>query len=258
MSESHHPLRLSLLQEDITVGCVRENLSRLERRVLSLRGSDVIILPETFATGFDPTRTVSQDEGPMIKDWMTGMAKRKDAAVTGSVAWSEGGKVYNRMLFVTPDGECRHYDKRHLFSMAHEDDLFTPGSKRVVVSFRGVRILLQVCYDLRFPCFMRSRGDYDLMILSAAWPASRKGAWETLLKARALENQCYVAAVNCCAGVWAGESMLLDAKAHVLGRMGRKEGTVSGEVDMEALEAFRRRFPVLRDRDTAFDEIIEY
>lgn len=259
MDENHQKLRLSLLQEEHGTGCdVLGRLKRLERRILSLKGSDVIILPETFATGFDPSRKISEEEGPMIKDWMERMAFRSQAAITGSVAWSEGGKVFNRMLFVTPEGTFRHYDKRHLFTMAHEDELFTCGKERVVVNFRGARILLQVCYDLRFPCFMRSKGDYDLMILSAAWPASRKNAWEILLKARALENQCYVAAVNFCGGIWAGCSMLLDAKARVLGRLGKKAGTISCEMDLEALEAFRNKFPVLKDRDMVFDKVIEY
>lgn len=259
MDENHRRLRLSLLQKDHEAGGdIPGRLEGLERRIRALRRSDLVILPETFATGFDPTRKVSKDEGPMIRDWMERMARLSGAALAGSVAWEEDGNVYNRMLFVTPEGELGHYDKRHLFTMAREDDLFTRGEKRQVVTYKGVRILLQVCYDLRFPCFMRSHGDYDLMILCAAWPASRRSAWEILLKARALENQCYVAAVNFCGGIWAGSSMLLDAKARLMGRLGGKAATMSREVDLEALESFRRKFPVLEDRDTVFDKIMKY
>ena len=160
---------------------------------------DLIVLPEMFTTGFcvDPSHTADViDDGSAAVAWMRRMAVRYDAAVAGSVAVADGERYFNRMYFVRPDGCVEYYDKRHLFAMGGEADHYTAGHRRVVVGWRGVRILLQVCYDLRFPVFARSRGDYDMIVYAANWPTPRIAVWDTLLRARAIENQCYVAGVN--------------------------------------------------------------
>ena len=193
------------------------------------------------------------DDGAETVAWMRRMAERYDAAVTGSVAVADGERYFNRMYFVRPDGGVEHYDKRHLFAMGGEADHYTAGRRRVVVEWRGVRILLQVCYDLRFPVFARSRGDYDMIVYAANWPTPRIAVWDTLLRARAIENQCYVAGVNR-AGQdpwcdYCGRTALIDPYGRVAASCGEGEHVVTGDIDMDRLAVFRRKFPVLDDRD---------
>lgn len=217
---------------------------------------DLIVLPEMFTTGFcfDPSHAEGViDDGAETVAWMRRMAERYDAAVTGSVAVADGERYFNRMYFVRPDGCVEYYDKRHLFAMGGEADHYTAGHRRVVVGWRGVRILLQVCYDLRFPVFARSRGDYDMIVYAANWPTPRIAVWDTLLRARAIENQCYVAGVNR-AGQdpwcdYCGRTALIDPYGRVAASCGEGEHVVAGDIDMDRLAAFRRKFPVLEDRD---------
>lgn len=217
---------------------------------------DLIVLPEMFTTGFcvDPSHAEGViDDGAAAVAWMRRMAERYDAAVTGSVAVTDGERYFNRMYFVRPDGCVEYYDKRHLFAMGGEADHYTAGRRRVVVEWRGVRILLQVCYDLRFPVFARSRGDYDMIVYAANWPTPRIAVWDTLLRARAIENQCYVAGVNR-AGQdpwcdYCGRTALIDPYGRVAASCGEGERVVTGDIDMDRLAAFRRKFPVLEDRD---------
>lgn len=217
---------------------------------------DLIVLPEMFTTGFcvDPSHTADViDDGAAAVAWMRRMAERYDAAVTGSVAVTDGERYFNRMYFVRPDGCVEYYDKRHLFAMGGEADHYTAGHRRVVVGWRGVRILLQVCYDLRFPVFARSRGDYDMIVYAANWPTPRIAVWDTLLRARAIENQCYVAGVNRAGrDPWCdycGRTALIDPYGRVAASCGEGERVVTGDIDMDRLTAFRRKFPVLEDRD---------
>lgn len=218
-------------------------------------GSDLYVLPEMFSTGF-----CTQPEGmaePADSDtlhWMCGYAEGHDCAVAGSVAVTEGGEYYNRFYFVFPDGTYRSYDKKHLFTYGGEHNRFTAGSERVVVEYRGVRILLQICYDLRFPVWSRNRGDYDLALYVASWPTPRVEAWLALLRARAIENQCYVAGVNRVgtdpACEYPGGTLLIDpyGKTVAACECGKAEA-VTAETDMDGLAAFRRKFPVLTDAD---------
>lgn len=217
---------------------------------------DLIVLPEMFTTGFcvDPSHAEGViDDGAETVAWMRRMAERYDAAVTGSVAVADGERYFNRMYFVRPDGSVDHYDKRHLFAMGGESDHYTEGRRRVVVEWRGVRILLQVCYDLRFPVFARSRGDYDMIVYAANWPTPRIAVWDTLLRARAIENQCYVAGVNRAGrDPWCdycGRTALIDPYGRVAASCGEGGHVVTGDIDMDRLAAFRRKFPVLEDRD---------
>src|SRR5690606_29606903 len=174
--------------------------------VASVRGmTDLVVLPETFTSGF--SNEAGDDAEPMdgpTVDWMREQAGLADAAVTGSVQVRVGDDVFNRMLFVTPDGAVAHYDKRHLFRYAREHERYSPGRDRLTVEWRGWRICPMVCYDLRFPVFARNRFDverpgaldYDLALFVANWPAARAHAWKTLLRARAIENLCFVAGLN--------------------------------------------------------------
>lgn len=248
-------MKITLLQQDISWGNPETNVRNAEQAMEACPGSDLYVLPEMFSTGF-----CTQPEGlaePADSDtlrWMRRYAAGHDCAVAGSVAVQEDGKYYNRFYFVSPDGEVRSYDKKHLFTYGGEHHHFTAGRERVVVEFRGVRILLQICYDLRFPVWARNRKDYDVALYVASWPTPRVEAWLALLRSRAIENQCYVAGVNrvgtdpSCE--YCGGTLMIDPYGRTVAAC--EQGWVDAvtvEVDMDGLADFRRKFPVLDDAD---------
>ena len=274
MYKTDGEMKIALYQQDIVWGVPAENMRRAEAAFAGLvdhpfdsayeaghadggRSVDLIVLPEMFTTGYcaDPSQSdTAIDDGMQAVTWMRHIAGRHGAAVAGSVAVADKGWYYNRLYFVRPDGGVEYYDKRHLFAMGGEADHYTAGRRRVVVEWRGVRILLQVCYDLRFPVFSRNRGDYDMIIYAANWPTPRIAVWDTLLRARAIENQCYVAGVNRAGRdpwcEYCGHTVLVDAYGRVVTSCTDGDVLVIGDVDMDALAAFRRKFPVLDDRDS--------
>ena len=218
------------------------------------QGADLYVLPEMFATGFMVNGAV--ENGQRILNWMQQQSRRLDAAVAGSIAIKDDeGNPRNRLFFVRPDGSFDYYDKHHLFTMAGENKQYVAGHQRVIVEWRGVRFLLQVCYDLRFPVFSRNRGDYDAIIYVANWPSSRSEVWHTLLRARALENQCFVVGANISGddtGICyhAGDSAIINAYGHTLAQcIPGKVESAAAELDMESLQHFRKKFPVLADAD---------
>lgn len=253
-------MNILLLQTDIAWQSPERNRLRAGELVTahfmtdaSMDAPRLIVLPEMFTTGFVTEPEGVAERGGETLEWMRSLARQADSAVGGSVAIEEEGGYYNRFYFVKPDGSFAHYDKRHLFSYAGEHKRYTPGSQRVVVEWGGFRILLQVCYDLRFPVFARNRGDYDMIIYVADWPASRINAWDILLKARAVENACYVVGVNRTGNdpsqVYCGSSAVIDYKGNVVADAGSGEAAVVTRVEMEPLAAFREKFPVLGDAD---------
>lgn len=248
-------MKITILQRDILWAQPEVNVRRTNEAISWLADTDLCILPEMFSTGFvTEPRGIAENDHSDTLAWMKTMAKACHCAMAGSIAVESGDHFYNRFYFVEPDGRVTTYDKRHLFTYGGEDKRFTPGEKRVVVNFRGVRILLEVCYDLRFPVWSRNRGDYDLIIYVASWPKSRVDAWSTLLKARAIENQCYVAGVNRVgndpACDYNGCSVILDPYGRTLAACKPDwEMEVSADIDMNALTAFRSKFPVLDDAD---------
>lgn len=249
-------MKISLLQTDIQWKDPAANRRRAEELIRIAPQADLIVLPEMFTTGFctDPAGTAEPADTQTLA-WMRAMASDKGAALAGSVATEEGGRYYNRFYFVKPDGDYTVYNKRHLFSFAGEDERYTAGRQRVIVEHGGFRILLQVCYDLRFPVFSRNRGDYDMILYVANWPAVRISAWNALLRARAIENQCYVAGVNRAgddpALHYNGFTALIDFLGEtVAAATPDREEAVCGEADLNALEAFRAKFPALRDSDS--------
>lgn len=229
------------------------NLERLEP-VVAAAEADVVVLPEMFATGFKlRPAVVAEPQDGLVVTTMRRWAATYKKAVVGSAVIVEEGTYRNRMFFVKPSGEIQWYDKRHLFRPGGEGRDYTPGDKRVVVEYMGFRFLLQICYDLRFPVWSRCRGDYDAIVCCAAWPAPRRAAWRTLVRARAIENQCYVAAVNRAGAdpgiVYAGDSALVDFRGETTAEAGCGVQTLTATWDREALEAFRARFPAWRDAD---------
>ena len=208
-----------------------------------------------FTTGFAtlPDATVEHEPAAGLA-WMQRKAKELHAAIAGSIALEVGEKCVNRFYFVRPDGTYEQYDKRHLFGYGGEGERFQAGGERVVVEYQGVRFLLAVCYDLRFPVWLRSRGDYDVMLLVASWPDVRRFAWDTLSRARAIENACYVAAVN---RVGSDPACNYNGGTAWIGPYGDtlaqaedgKEGIVSGEIDLALITGYHQKFPVLSDAD---------
>lgn len=216
---------------------------------------DLIVLPEMFTTGFSMNALANAEApGEATEQWLLETAAHRRCAITGSIAVREGDAVYNRMLFATPEG-LHHYDKRHLFRMAGEHKRYQAGRERVIVGWRGWRINLQVCYDLRFPVFCRNREDYDLMLFVANWPARRRTHWRQLLIARAIENLACVIGVNRigsdASGLdYSGDSLAIAADGQVLLDMQKESGAARAVLDGAALEQYREKFPCHLDADS--------
>ena len=251
-------MKISIVQNAPEKGDWLSNLTDLDNLIGGGCGADIYILPEMFATGqyIDPSEVVQAMDGPIV-EWLRDKASELNAAVCGTLPITENGCFYNRLCFAMPDGTIACYDKHHLFTNSGEALHFTPGKERVVVSFRGLRILLLICYDLRFPVFSRNHDDYDAVIYPANWPQKRILAWDTLLRARAIENQCYAIGVNRSGsdelGFYPGHSAVISPYGETLVMTDEHPQMVCADLDMEMLEHFRTKFPVLQDRDA--DEI---
>ena len=248
-------MKATIIQKDIEWINPQNNIASAELAIESSPGADLYILPEMFSTGFCTEPENNADDQNIALSWMIKESKKINAAICGSVAVEDDGKFYNRFYFVKPNGEISYYDKVHLFTYGGEDKHYTAGRKRVIVEYMGVRILLQVCYDLRFPLFSRNRKDYDMVIYVASWPIPRIEAWITLIKARAIENQCYVAAVNrigkdpfC---EYNGSSAFIDPYGRIIAEcQDNKSMTITADIDLDELNSFRKKFPVLDDSDS--------
>ena len=248
-------MRVVILQTDISWANPKVNVANLDNKIDKYSGVDLFVMPEMFSTGFctEPEGIAESAESETLA-WMKSKAIEKNCALAGSVAVNEDGRFFNRFYFVYPDGQVDWYNKKHLFTYGGEDKRFTAGDRRVIVNFRGVRILLQVCYDLRFPVCSRNRKDYDMIMYVASWPTSRVEAWKVLLRARAIENQCYVIGVNRVGNdpycEYCGGSAIIDAYGRSLAACeDGKEEEVEADIDMDSLNGFRKKFPVLNDAD---------
>lgn len=267
---------ITLLQQDICWANPAENIRRTEESILNAPESDLYVLPEMWSTGFGNPENLTDcgydyDDCSAL-EWMQSMAMRLNSALAGSLSVkADDGTFRNRLYFVTPES-VDYYDKRHLFSYGNEHLAYTAGSDRMVVEWRGVKFLLQICYDLRFPCFSRngiSLGEscedsltdspapsylYDCALYVASWPTPRIAVWNTLLIARALENQCYVIGVNrvgtdpICS--YSGGTMAIDAYGRTVADCPENEiSSCTFTLDLEKLYSFRGKFPVLADGD---------
>lgn len=246
-------MKIALVQSDIFWADPVANRAHLDAVLSSLPAVDLCVLPEMFSTGFATLPEGIAEEDPCdTLEWMKAKAGEMNCALAGSVALHSEDNYYNRFYFVKPDGEVTEYDKHHLFTYGGEHKRFTRGTERVTVEWRGVRFLLNVCYDLRFPVWSRNRKDYDAAIYVASWPNVRQFPWDTLLRARAIENQCFVLGVNrvgkdpSCE--YGGGTAFISPYGETLAACKyNEEGTVVAELDMAVLEAFREKFPVLED-----------
>ena len=251
--------KVALIQSDIRWGSVDYNLQAIELMVASASHHDLYVLPETFATGFGTEPAEAARAEQKIVEMMNDLARRANCAICGSLIVERDGRYRNRLLFVTPE-DVVHYDKRHLFSIGGEGAEYEAGKERRIAEWRGVRYLLTTCYDLRFPVWIRNRGDYDAMICVASWPAARAEVWTTLLRARAIENVAYVVGVNRVGEDptthYAGGSVAFNYRGEALTQPSGEASVLCAEIDIEALQAFRRKFPVERDADK-FEILIE-
>ncbi len=258
-------MKIALLQSFIVWGQVEQNLRCFDRKLSASLGCDLILLPEMFTSGCmmvkkSPEQAMAEKNEMAsyyeeTQQRMMKWAEKQNAVVAGSVVCRKEDRYYNRMVVAFPDGRLLHYDKRHCFRMGGENEHYASGSNRLVFEFRGVKIAVFICYDLRFPVWCRNTDDYDLAVFVANWPDSRRDVWNALLKARAIENQCYVAAVNCagedgCGLHYAGDSAIWDARGKQLCVAAEySDEILIGECDLQNLHDFRRKFAVLEDRD---------
>lgn len=239
------------LNLDIVWKNKNENFQFIEAQ-LNSQEADIFLLPEMFSTGFCMDASEVSDRSEESLRFLKKMSKEKNAAFCGSAPVEQGGHFYNRMYFVQPDSETVFYDKRHLFSFSGEDKVYTPGKERVIVEYRGIRFLLQICYDLRFPVFARNNNDYDAILYVANWPEKRVGAWEHLLKARAIENLSYVFGLNRIGTD--GNDLFYQESSHCFFADGaevsqKNENIVSADLNIDELMEFRKHFQFLNDRD---------
>jgi len=245
-------MKITGLNLDIIWKSKTANFELIEKE-LQNQEADLFLLPEMFSTGFCMDASEVSDRNQESLEFLKKISKEKNAAFCGSAPVEDKGNFYNRMYFVQPDSQVDFYDKRHLFSFSGEDKVYTPGKERVIVNYKGFRILLQVCYDLRFPVFARNNDDYDAILYVANWPEKRVGAWEHLLKARAIENLSFVFGLNRIGTD--GNNLLYQESSHCFFADGKeitqKQGNiVSAELNMEELKDFRNHFQFLNDRDS--------
>jgi len=251
------PLKVTLLQAAITWQNPAANLAHYAEMLTEMDGTtDLIVLPEMFTTGFTmtPAENAEPMDGPAVR-WMAERSRLLDAVITGSLVIEDGGEYYNRLIWMRPDGTWATYNKRHLFTMAGEHEHYVAGRERLVVNLKGWRVCPMVCYDLRFPVWARNNAAYDLLIYTANWPDKRKYDWNILLKARAIENQCYVVGVNrvgtdANGHVYNGDSCVIDPGwKKTLFHVDGEEAVHTETLSMEHLLEVRRRLPFLTDQD---------
>lgn len=253
-------LKLALIQTKLHWENPSANRAHFDQLLESQRPqmleADLILLPEMFSTGFSmqPSALAEKPKGPSFL-WMQEKAQAYNSAIAGSLMIEEGGKYYNRLFFVYPDGHSLTYNKRHLFTLAGEEKVYTAGQQKVILEYKGWRINPQICYDLRFPVWCRNDNDFDLQFFVANWPERRAEAWSTLLKARAIENQAYVVGVNRIGddgnGVYhSGHSAAHDALGEKISQTeAHQESVELVELHHGDLQKIRTKLSFLKDRD---------
>ena len=255
-------LKISLIQSTLSWENRQDNLTHLEGLIGALKGkTDIIVFPEMFTSGFsmDTLNDCDTMHGETMQ-WMQKNAYDLGAVLCGSIRMEEEGEYYNRFIWMNPDGSFEQYDKRHLFSFANEDDYFKRGEEKLIIEFKGWKICPLICYDLRFPVWSKNRlvdasAEYDLLIYTANWPKVRNVVWKSLLLARSLENQAYVAGVNRVGFdgndyEYSGDSAVISPYgAYLSEAKAGEEDIVNAELDLATLNDFRKKFPLLDDAD---------
>jgi len=250
-------LKVALIQSEIVWENAEQNRINFSAVINSIKEDvDLVVLPELFSTGFsmNPEPIAETMEGETVK-WMQALASKKQSAITGSIVTKDDNNYYNRLLFVHPSGEINIYDKKHTFTFAGEDKAFASGTKKLIVDYKGWKICPLVCYDLRFPVWSRNVEDYDVLLYTANWPTPRMIAWNSLLKARAIENMCYCIGVNRVGSDNLGNEFSGHSGAYDV--MGEKISTIQPNkeqievvvLDKNHIISNREKFQFLNDRD---------
>lgn len=253
-------LKVTLVQTDIAWENISQNLNHLSESLKNISTTDLVVLPEMFSTGFSmhPEKFAETMEGSAVI-WMKKMAAEKNCTICGSLMIEENGKYFNRFVLVESNGTIHQYNKKHLFGLGDETNHYTAGTEKIIVELNGWKILPLICYDLRFPVWSRNKlindkAEYDLLLYVANWPAKRKQAWQTLLPARAIENQCYVVGVNR-VGVdgnqfdYSGNSMAIDCLGNILFQNEGQQITETISLNANHLLENREVIPFLKDAD---------
>lgn len=276
MKQPAEKLLVTLVQANLHWEDREANIAMFDKLIRpAVERMELVVLPEMFSTGFSmtPQKLAEKMDGPTVS-WMKRIAAEKKIIITGSVIIEEDGNYYNRLIWMLPTGEYGHYDKRHLFGYAGEDEPYTAGRKRLIASVKGWRLNLQVCYDLRFPVWARQSvpvhplpggefekdeeegqlPEYDVLVNVANWPEKRNHAWKTLLQARAIENQCYVVGVNRVGtdgngNIYSGDSMIVDPMGEIVETVVHEERVFTYSLDFEKLNNVRNKLPFLKDAD---------
>ena len=251
-------LKITIIQSELYWENADSNRAMFSEKIQNIQGgTDLIVLPEMFSTGFSMNaKNLSEENDGETLQWMISEAKKNNCAITGSVIISENNQFYNRLFFVFPDGSFQEYDKKHTFTLAKENETYSAGKKRLIVDYKGWKICPLVCYDLRFPVWARNTEDYDVLIYVANWPKERILAWDTLLRARAIENMAYCIGVNRVGfdrndHEYIGHSAVYD----VLGKQisttfFETEFTETVVLEKEHIENNRKKLQFLNDRDS--------
>ncbi|TMM30664.1 amidohydrolase [Polaribacter aestuariivivens] len=251
-------LKIVGIQADLVWENSTKNIAFFEQEIKKLASDiDLIVLPEMFASGFtmNPENVAEKMDGFTVS-WMQKIAFEKQTAICGSLVISDDANFYNRFIFVFPSGKIETYDKRHSFTLAGEDKVYTSGSKKIIIEFKGWKICPLICYDLRFPVWARNSENYDLLLFVANWPIARIKAWDTLLKARAIENMSYVVGVNRTGTdannyEYSGNSLIIDYLGEELSALGENEvGNITATIFKDKQVNVREKLGFLNDMDT--------
>lgn len=251
-------LKIATLQTDIIWESPAENRSKLEQIILGINEPvDLIVLPETFSTGFSMNTSLSETIDGETMQWLSGLAQQKQAVICGSIMLKDKHQdVYNRLIWMKPEGSYYAYNKKHLFSIGQENNHYKPGNQKVIVEINGFKILLAVCYDLRFPVWLRRtpKADYDAILMVANWPERRAEHWNALLKARAIENQCYVVAVNRVGQDGnsvnhSGDTQIIHPNGKVNYHCSQRAEMAINSIHLNEVQQYRNDFPVWNDAD---------
>ncbi|MEE9371934.1 MAG: amidohydrolase [Saprospiraceae bacterium] len=249
-------INISLIQTNLIWEDKNANISNFDILLTRLsKCTDVIVLPEMFTTGFSMnSKALSESMDGETVNWMKSNAAKMEAIITGSLIIEEDGNIFNRMIWAIPNGEIKYYDKKHLFTPSKENEFYQSGIKKLIVEYKGWKICPMICYDLRFPEWSRNKNEYDLLIYSANWPKARSDHWRSLLKARAIENQCYTVGVNRVGKdgndlEYCGNTMAYDFGGNLLDEAIDIEKIIQLNFEKEKLLKYRKKLPFLQDQE---------
>ncbi|GAA4889141.1 nitrilase family protein [Flaviramulus aquimarinus] len=251
-------LNIALIQSDLVWEDPKQNRANFTKKIENINDDvDLVILPEMFTTGFTMNASLVAEtmQGETVT-WMQDLASKKNSAIVGSLVVLEDKSFYNRLLFVEPSGHIMFYDKRHTFTLVGEDKIYTAGTEKIILEYKGWKICPLICYDLRFPVWARNTEDYDILIYVANWPKPRVSAWDLLLKARAIENMCYCIGVNRVGvdgvnSVYSGHSAVYDVLGNTITSFeSEKEQIQTVTLEKRHIEAYRNKLKFLNDRDS--------